>query len=306
MSDISVIVCCYNSSYQLALNTLISIENQKEVAFDVVITDDGSKNLEVLLLKKWIEDNNIKNVYFNLNDQNRGTVKNILSAIPFCKSNYIKLISPGDYLYDEFSLKHYLDAFKNQNATIVTGKYIYYTENGDIVPTPFPISKKTRLYKYMKRNIIAYGDNILGASLAYKKEFLVKNLDKISHYVKYLEDFPLISICLLEGEIIYFDDHILIWYETGTGISTKKQGNNLLADDWKKTDIFLNENFTDKCIDYRLKRSNCRKWPKFKKIILYPLAFPGYFSFLLEGKFGRKPVYEKDMSKMSKIIHWEK
>ena len=74
MSDISVIVCCYNSSYQLALNTLISIENQKEVAFDVVITDDGSKNLEVLLLKKWIEDNNIKNVYFNLNDQNRGTV----------------------------------------------------------------------------------------------------------------------------------------------------------------------------------------------------------------------------------------
>lgn len=299
---ISVIICCYNSSFDRLVKTLSSVLNQVDVNFDVVITDDGSKNEEFLKIIDWMKEHNIQNVKVNCNKTNCGTVKNILSAIPFCEYDFVKLISPGDSLYDKYSLKHYLECFVNDNATIVTGKSIYFNTENKIIPTPYPRLKQTTKEKYTKRNIIAYGDSILGASLAYEKSFLFDTLNKISPRIKLVEDYPLISICLLKGSKISFSNEILIWYEFGTGISTSKKVNPLFLKDFDELLLYLNENFDDKDVKFRYMHFKKRsKWSKLKKLLIYPFVCPSYFIFLIKAKFVKKPFYEKDISKMHDI-----
>lgn len=300
---ISVIICCYNSDFNKLLNTLVSVLNQKNVCFDVVITDDGSMNKEFLQIKDWIETNKIQNVILNCNEENQGTIKNILSAIPFCKSNYVKLLSPGDYLYDEYALQHYVKTFYKEKCYIVTGKSVYYTKNYQIVPTFYPRLKQTLNLNFIVRNIIGYGDSILGASLAYEISFLKNNLNDINSKIIYAEDYPLISICLLENKKLSFCDKILVWYECDTGISTSKKISPLLLKDFENICYYLKDKFKDnKYVKYRFNREiKTKSWPKYLKLWLYPIVFPGYVWYKLKAKFTHHIIYEKNISKMHNI-----
>ena len=103
--DFSVIVCCYNSDYEKLKKTLISISKQKNVSYEIIISDDGSKDRAIEQIKAWVDEHNISNVRYNFLPENIGTVRNILSAVKVAQGKYVKTISPGDYLFDEYSLQ---------------------------------------------------------------------------------------------------------------------------------------------------------------------------------------------------------
>lgn len=105
---ISVIVLCYNPDLEKLKCTIISIIKQKDVEYELIISDDGSALDYRRELKDWISELNLSvNVIYNFLLDNVGTVKNILSAVKLANGEYIKTISPGDYFFDEYSLSVY-------------------------------------------------------------------------------------------------------------------------------------------------------------------------------------------------------
>ena len=202
--EITVIVCCYNSSLDKLKKTIVSIEKQKNVSFNVIISDDGSKENNKEEVKSWSLSKGFRNITYNFLTRNVGTVSNIISALKLTVTEFVKTISPGDFLFDEFSLYKYVIQFRKSNADIVYCKGRYFTPEGEIINSKSPLSPITSSKLFMKKNICLYGDCILGASIAAKTSVELYYLSKIQGKVKLLEDVPLTCLALLDKKKISY------------------------------------------------------------------------------------------------------
>ena len=223
--EISVIVLCYNPNLDKLKKTLKSILQQKEIAYEIIISDDGSKQKNYGLISSYFEDAGFDDFTILENKENQGTVKNAMEALKCAKGKYIKLISPGDYLYNDTCLSRLCMYMESKKSKICYGKAVYYKYNEsnlDIYPMRAPINQKIykkNNIKKIQRNYLFFRDKILGASLVLQKDTTIYYFEKICQYVKYAEDLSVICM-VADGEKIDFWDEYLIWYEYGTGIST--------------------------------------------------------------------------------------
>lgn len=223
----SVLVLTYNSAWDKTRQTLYSILTQKNVDFELVVADDGSEENNYDKIKKYIESFGFTDYFLVENKQNKGTVKNILSGLAFCHGEYIKPISPGDFLYDENILQKTQECIINRNAAVFFERACYYSIKDD---SPFVFLDKANPhdvrpylmddYTKIKRNYLAYSDLILGASVIYKTSVFRDYLSKVSDYIKYAEDNTIIYM-LAHGERVEFLSEIQygVWYEYMSGIS---------------------------------------------------------------------------------------
>ena len=307
---ISVIVCCYNSNPVQTIQTLTSIEKQKNLSFDIILADDGSIKRYLDIILHWIHQHGFTNISIVQNKKNKGTVRNFYSAVSLCKYPYIKIISPGDFLFDEFTLQKYLNCFIEKKATIVTGKAIFYTSDYKIIPClSIPYSKVQNHYLDLRKTVL-FGSLYLGAALAYRKEFLEKSLPiLISEIgVVYLEDKPLVDICILNNlKFTYLPENV-IWYEYGNGISTSLQPNSKLKKDDEAYFHWLgtrDNKFAKKGSKIYFSNSSERKKILYK--FLYTLFHPIYFLFTIINKLSRlskkERNYETDITKMNRMIN---
>ena len=76
MYDFSVVVCTYNSDIDKLFLTLKSILRQKNITYEIIITDDGSSFLEMSRIIEWFQKNNFNDYVIVANPVNLGTVKN--------------------------------------------------------------------------------------------------------------------------------------------------------------------------------------------------------------------------------------
>lgn len=225
--DFSVVVCCYNSDYEKLKKTLISIIKQKEVSCEIIISDDGSKDRSVEQIKSWVTEHDIKNVKYNFLPENRGTVKNILSAVKMANGKYIKTISPGDYLFDEFSLKQYLQKFKRDDYKLVFAKAVYYTQDRKILKFHNPAACGTKSKLFMKKNLCSFFDCFLGATIAFQRKYILPYLQELVGVVRLVEDFPLTFLTLINNQKVGFINKNLVWYESDTGVSRVNGGSKI-------------------------------------------------------------------------------
>ena len=100
MKDISVVLLTYNSSLEKTLFSLRSIIKQKDVSFDVVVADDGSKNNNFDEIEQFFIKNNFKDYTLISHKNNIGTIKNFISAIEKVETNYFKDFGQGDAFFD--------------------------------------------------------------------------------------------------------------------------------------------------------------------------------------------------------------
>ncbi len=307
--EITVIVCCYNSSIDKLKKTIVSIEKQKDVSFNVIISDDGSKINHKEEIMNWSLSKSFKNIIYNFLPKNCGTVSNIISALKLATTKFVKTISPGDFLFDEFSLYKYVTQFRKSNADIVYCKGRYFTPEGKIVNLKNPLSPITSSKLFMKRNICLYGDFILGASIAAKTNVELYYLNKIQGKVKLLEDVPLTCLALLDKRKISFCKSYLVWYEYGLGISTKgDKPNPILSNDFDSFYNYLDENsnarFVKRIVKFQIIDKSSNRWIRFfKRCLISPM----YLLFKLSTLFSHthKPT-KKEYNQLSSITEgWE-
>ena len=131
---VSVLVLSYNSDIKKLYLTLQSIVKQTIDAFEIVVADDGSKENHKEELIEYFKSCGFTNYKLVMNEENKGTVQNILSGLQYCEGEYVKPISGGDCLYDEDTLHKMYDFMKDNSLDYCHGLVRGYcmTENYEI------------------------------------------------------------------------------------------------------------------------------------------------------------------------------
>ena len=297
--DFSVIVCCYNSDIEKLKKTIISIAKQKDVSFEIIISDDGSKNNNREEIEKWVELNKIQNIKYNFLEKNVGTLENIISASEIADGRYLKTFSPGDYLYDENVLKTYLDMILKKDYAILFSKAVYFTSEGKVICGYNPIASGTCKKLFLKNNFLKYADSFLGATIALKKE-IIKYYKQLVGVVRLLEDYPVTYLSLLNNEKIGFINKNLVWYECDTGVSTANNGTRLENEYYQFFEYLLQIYKDNKKIKKNVKVLKVlRKESKFKKLIKVSLLRPSFVLYFLDYQF--TSLFRKIAFKLKKI-----
>ena len=305
--DFSVIVLGYEPDFQKLINTLNSIIKQIKVSFEIVICDDGSKELYHDKLCKWVENNTSVTVKYVFNKENRGTIRNYLSGIEVSQGKYIKPISPGDYLYSTDTLKTYKNAFESENADILFSDAIYYYGSSIKKKRQYP---KTRLLfdtNKLKKLYLVYGFFFLGATICSKKEILVRYLNIVKDKVIFLEDYSMITLALLEDSIVYGIEKPCVWYEFGEGISTNSKGYLRIKNDTDQVERILIERFPgNKYVQDYTRFRSISSMRGIKKYFNYLIYFPEiYYYKLLSKTIYRQLSYNTTINAMLDMIKTE-
>lgn len=299
---ISVIVVCYNSEYDKLIKTINSIINQKNVNYEIIIADDGSRVQYKEELLKYFHSVKFDKVKYCFSEKNVGTVKNILSALYLSSGKYVKTISPGDYLYDEHALENYLEVFTEKDADVVFGRAQYFSPSGELLKGAAPANNLVYRNHGIKKSILLYGDFILGASIASKTDVEIYYLEKVKDKIKYLEDIPLTVFGLLDGIKIKATNKKLIWYEHGEGISTDKNRSPLLEPDYQalyKEMLLENPKIAKKHIKFSKAFKISNPFIRFVKKVT---VSPSYLFYKIASVVIGKKQKTDDIQKMYEII----
>lgn len=226
--NISVIVATYNSDFNKLISTLFSIVIQKNINFEIIITDDGSENDYFANILNYFERNNFSNFKLFKNKINVGTVNNGYNAILMADGEYIFGISPGDMLYDENTLAKLYSFAVNKKAEVCFGDAVYYSRINEQVKVLNEINnaplrgdvfdEKTSM-KAQKIGFF-YGNYILGVAFLRKRSIAIKYIGEIKDICKYVEDNTSTAFILADNIRIYHFKDNIVWYEYGSGIST--------------------------------------------------------------------------------------
>ena len=201
----------------------MSVVRQKDCKYEIIIADDGSKDSYLDELKKWTSQ--FKDILFKYSflNINQGTVGNLLQAVSISSGLFVKIISPGDYLFDENTLSKFLQYQKKTNADLIAGNFIYYQDGPKLVRDRLPHCLQSYSSKKMMRNILAFNDHFNGAALILRRDIIHKCLRIVNGTVRFAEDISIVDICLLENYKVMYYSLPMVWYEFGTGISTVKK-----------------------------------------------------------------------------------
>ena len=247
--DVSALIVTYQPDYIKTVMTINSFLLQKNVRLQIVIADDGSDVDHFSKLEAFFLRHHFLDFVFVKNANNVGTVKNIASGLEKCSGEYIKTLSPGDYIYNENTLHNWVDYMRRTESAMSGSEYTCYTmEEGQEQPCVKKAHPQLNNLQGSKliENYLINNDIFLGSAILCKTTVFRTYLRMILGKVKYAEDncFRIMAFC--EEKINFFNEETVL-YETGTGISTSGEDkwSKLLEEDWCTTDNILRNLPTD-------------------------------------------------------------
>lgn len=129
---ISVCLATYNGQ-KFILEQMISIHNQTVKADEVIITDDGSIDDTVLLVKKFIMDNDLASSWhIYQNEKNLGYKQNFKRAFSLASGDII-ILSDQDDIWEENKIQAFQDVFHNTSALAINASFRFIDEEGKFV-----------------------------------------------------------------------------------------------------------------------------------------------------------------------------
>ena len=290
---VTVAVLTYNPNEEKLLATLRSILAQQDVAFEIVIADDGSKSKCFEAVRDYFSGQNFSGYRIVENEANRGTVYNTLSAVENSRGLYVKLISPGDLLANEQTLSRWVAAMEKSGAALSFADAIYYapTDEGPVCVINNAYPSQTRCYEKNRAGAARYHyliceDLFLGAATMCKRETLLPYLQQLAGKVVYAEDNVYRLMAYDRVPVCYFREDAVL-YETGLGVSTSgsEVWKKRLQDDWDACSRQLLARCTGADpIDKKLQLLLKTKPSKVKLL----LSLPGLALFKLKNKLCRR------------------
>lgn len=224
--QVTVAVLTYYPIREKLFATLRSILLQKNICFQIVIADDGSPNPMRAEIETFFAQENFTHYVLVHNQENRGTVYNVLSAVERSGSQYIKLISPGDMLGGETVLQEWVEAADKQHAGISFCDAVYYHMVNGHPCAVRGIAHPQNIRCYRRGNLeqaryryVVLNELFLGAATLCRKDVLLEYLKEICGKAIYAEDHAYRLMAYDRIPVHYFPKSALI-YESDTGIST--------------------------------------------------------------------------------------
>lgn len=293
IDDVSVLICTYNANWKKLKVTLKSILLSEDINYQIVVSDDGSKCAFFPEIEHFLQLNGFNNFRLVLHDSNQGTVRNVISGLDECTGQYVKLISPGDFLAGKYVLKKWVEQIKETNTVVSFCDAIYYSMNNNKV-----IIKTEKAHPQvfcawggkgcLRKYYLLYDDIGLGAATLCNTGELKKYLEMLKNSVIFAEDnvYRLMAAC---GENFSFYNEPCIYYEYGSGISTlcNHMWSQYLAKDWEATDqLILDNDRVDSTTKHWIiiKKKKKNSIGLVRKLLIY-LTYPGYFIFNKRVKY---------------------
>lgn len=294
---ISVLVLTYHPQENALFSTLRSIVQQKDCDYEIIVCDDGSPDFFEGAIRTFLDAHNCS-YQILAHKENQGTVKNILDGVSLARGAYVKPISPGDYLYDDTTLRDMGLFMEQHQAKAAFGKMVFYScepafSVKHLTHPILPGIYETEHYDSEKaaRQQLVYGDFICGASAVYETAAFRKALETICPGVRYAED-SVFQLFALENTRIYALPRYMVWYEHGSGISTQKTTQAFNRIDWDFYNFYqlMAKNFPEN----PYVQQACRLWQLRKdgasKKLLTAKLRPGKLLFSLRAKYRRKTL----------------
>ena len=246
---VSVILLTYNSGLRETILSLESIVNQKHHDFEIIISDDSSLYDNFVEIETYFKGVGFERYRLVKQEKNIGTVKNFLSACKIARGQYVKGLGSGDLLYSPDTLSDVHEFMLNNNSNMTFGLLHSYCQQTPETISYLKFSSPRNLQPYCKKNnniiglsMLLLSDWISGASMFFKKAYLIDLLSQLQSHVTYCEDLIQVLVVLRGEPIDFYSKHVL-WYEYGTGISSSNSGvlSNKMKLDHVRFFDFINE-----------------------------------------------------------------
>lgn len=234
---ISIIVLTYKKFDNLQKN-INSILSQNYSNYEVIVSDDGSPDIDVQYINSLFPDNAKEKFHLITRNENIGTVKNYNEAVLQAKGDIIVPLSQDDCFYNEDVLSIIDRSFEDPDTNICLG--VRKTAGKDeLLPNQYQcdLISEGNSKKLWFRN--ACKNMCYGASLYWRRSFLL-NMGLFDEEYRLLEDYPMIMKCIEQGEHInVISSPTILWDYNGVSGVRRKTG--LLADDQLKFDKSMYE-----------------------------------------------------------------
>ena len=223
---ISVILLSYKNIPGI-YDTIDSIVMQDYPDVELIVSDDGTPEFEKEsdTIIKYIEERNrgnITSIIINALKENKGTVKNINSAIRLSSGFYIKLISSEDCFAHERALSDYVDFMEENKLGICFGKMRGVTIDGTFKDELLACESDYDLLKSyslkQQRNRL-FARNYLPAPAAFMRRKLFDKYGLFDEDIRLIEDFPYWIMLSNRGVKFGFLDEVTVYYRL-SGVSS--------------------------------------------------------------------------------------
>ena len=216
---VSIIIISYNSEKTI-LDTLVSALNQTYKNYEIIVSDDCSTDNTIDIIKKWREENNLKNVKILETLNNEGVVKNINKALKEATGEWIKIIAADDILKKTCLEDNLNFVLKNKEIKICFSKAETFGRGNKIIPD----EKKIKYYNLSAKEQYEElkWDNFIVAPTSFINRDIFKKYGFFDERIKMIEDRPYWLNLTSRGEKIYFLNKITVYYRVGESLSNSQ------------------------------------------------------------------------------------
>ena len=233
--DVTVILASYNPDFSKMRKTIKSVVNQTGVRVQLVICDDGSADNKFLEVEEYLRDLGFTDYKLVPSPINNGTVMNFYNGLQVADGEFIKGISPGDYLYEDDELDKWIQFMRTNKLRLSFGHAIFYHYENDVpkpivryrdapaIPAIYNVENESSLLKHLQKiDWIICRDSILGCLILAKKELCIQYIPEILYKLKYAEDYMFRLMLLDEIKMGHYNAPVL-YYEYGDGVSNSSR-----------------------------------------------------------------------------------
>ncbi len=295
MPEVTVLIASYNPRIEKLKTCLKSIILQRDISTQIVITDDGSRDNQFDKVEAFLKKHGYTNYKLVANAENRGTVKNMISGLPYCTGDFIKPISPDDYLYGEYALRRMVSyAYKQQADAVMCGAVYYCDDDGFKLLSSKALPQYPEVYNkssLIKKYYCLFEDRGLGVSFLIRAEKYYEYMRMIEDKVIYAEDTAYKIMVACDCRIDYLSENCIL-YEYGHGVSTSgdSEWERRIAADYRAADEIIYERATDKTFieKYRAIKESDEKKTIILKLKKY-IKVPEFVPFVVRLKLQKNP-----------------
>ena len=270
--EISVVVASYNPKWDKMQRTLDSIINQKNVDIEIVITDDGSLNCMHDEVITYLTEHGVENFVYISHKSNNGTTINVFDGVSAASGMYVKIISPGDALATEETLRKWCDYLCESGRKWSVSNYKCFTLTNTGIKFESHNAYPNIIDCYLngddaecRKNYLIFEDLACGAATLIEREFALSYLNRLVGIAKLAED-HMYRLMVLDGFIACFYPEECVLYEWGEGVSTQSDSpyTRQLLQDYNKVDELI----------YNLVRTEDTLYKKVRKTYRRKLKLP--------------------------------
>lgn len=211
---VDILLATYNGEKYVA-EQIESILNQTYKNFNLIISDDCSKDSTPDILKKYAEKN--KRIILHLQLQNLGVVKNIEFLLKQVNSE-LYMLSDQDDVWLKEKVEKSVETLKRKNADLVFGDLEVVDQDLNTIYPSFGdfmlLNKK--INKYINSYKVNYLYNcVTGCTIISKKEFIKKILPLPTYSKFVLHDYWIGLMIGIYGKLAYMPEKYIKYRQHG-------------------------------------------------------------------------------------------